>query len=198
METPSALLQPIIARTGPPRFPTEAVTQAFTRRELARGDYWLREGEVCRKLVFLESGLLRYTQEHNGKLLTRWATLPGQFGLAFPSFIQQRPSEVAITAAEVSVVYELDRERWLTLRTEHAQLQEFWVAVLEYNLCCFEDRVWSLIAGDGEDRYRYMLERYPEFLLVLPQHFVADMLGVAPRHLSRIRGRFGRFGRFGR
>ena len=184
---PPTLLAPITAITGPLEFDTKTLLQQFKRRALARGEPLLLAGDTCRNLYFLESGLLRHTRTVDGNVLTRWATLPGQYGLAFPSFVKQQPSEDGIEAYENCVLYELDHRAWAEMRREHAQLQRFWVAILEYTLCCFEDRVWSLISGDADQRYRYMIDRYPDFLLALPQHFVADMLGIAPRHLSRIR-----------
>ena len=159
----------------------------FRRRRINRGDFWLREGEVCRHIAFLESGILRHTRSTPEGTKTRWATLPGQYVVNMPSFTQQRPADDSIEASETCVVYEISREMWLKLREQEPQLQDFWIATLEYLVGCFEDRVWSLIAGDAEHRYRYMMERYPDFLLAVPQHFVADMLGIAPRHLSRIR-----------
>ena len=188
-----ALLQPIIALTGPATFDGAALAARFRRRELARGEAFLREGEVCRSLFFLESGLMRhYRTEDDGQVKTRWATLPGQFGVDFASFSRQRPSDNGIEAAERSVLYTLEFGTWAGLRREHPQLQAFWVATLEYLVTCFEDRVYSLISGDAERRYGYMMERYPDFLLALPQHYVADMLGIAPRHLSRVKRTYGR------
>lgn len=187
------LLAPIAALTGPPSPEVAALASRFRRREVARGEAWLREGEVCRRLFFLESGLMRHIRtEPDGQVRTRWATLPGQYGLDFPSFSRQTPSDSGIEAAKASVIHELDYETWARLRVEHPQLQAFWGATLEYLVACFEDRVYSLISGDAERRYGYMMERYPDFLLQLPQHYVADMLGIAPRHLSRVRGAKGR------
>lgn len=183
-------LLPIAAVVGPLSFDTAAVARHFRRRTLRRGEAWLREGDVCRRLLFLESGLLRHTRtEPDGQVRTRWATLAGQYGLDFPSLTRQAPSDTGIEAAEACVLHELDHQTWAGLRVAHPQLQAFWVASLEYTVTCFEDRVYSLIAGDAERRYAYMVERYPDFLLQLPQHFVADMLGIAPRHLRRITAR---------
>ncbi len=184
-----SLHQPIEALVGPLQFDVDVFRREFSRRELKRGDFWLREGKVCRKIAFVESGSLRHYRHHNDQQLTRWAALPGQFTTAMTSLTQEEPSEDNIVATEATVVYELDRDAWRRLRAEHPQLQAFWVALLEHTLVCFEDRVWSLIAGDAEARYHYMIERYPGFLLSLPQHFVADMLGIAPRHLSRFRAK---------
>lgn len=189
------ILQPIAAITGPINFEAAPVLGRFRRRELARGEAWLREGEVCRHLCFVESGLLRHTRASDEGVLTRWATLPGQFALNFTSFTRATPAEEGIEATEASVLYELDRDVWAELRRDYPQLQSFWVMTLEYLITCYEDRVWSLVSNDAEHRYRYMMERYPEFLLQLPQHFVADMLGIAPRHLSRVRAALADSGR---
>ena len=189
---PHPLLAPIRAVVGPVHLDEARIVSAFRRRELARGEAWLREGEVCRKLAFVESGGLRHTRADDtdgGRELTRWAAVAGQYTTSFPSFTQGRPSDDRITATAPTVVYELDRDAWQRLREAYPPLQSFWVQTLEYLLVCFEDRVWSLIAGDAESRYRYMVARYPDFLLDLPQHYLADMLGIAPRHLSRIRAK---------
>lgn len=192
MRTPpiKALLAPVEAATGPARFDAAARFAHFRRLELARDEAWLRAGEVCRALCFVESGLLRHSRvDDDGRRHTRWATLAGQYGTCFPSFTRATPAEDDIVAVEPTVLWELDRDRWAESRAAEPQLQAYWVATLEYLLTCFEDRVWSLISGDAEARYRYMMERYPEFLLSLPQHYVADLLGIGPRHLSRIRGK---------
>ena len=186
----SDLLAPVEAATGPARFDAAACFGRFRKRTLARDEAWLRAGDVCRHLCFVEEGLLRHSRvDADGRRHTRWATLPGQYGTCFPSFTRAAPAEDDVVAVAPTTLWELDREAWAELRAAEPQLQRFWVATLEVLLTCFEDRVWSLISGDAEARYRYMMERYPEFLLRLPQHYVADLLGIAPRHLSRIRGK---------
>ena len=181
------LLSPIVATVGPLEFDPASVVERFRRRELASGEQWLRPGQTCRRLAFIEVGKLRHYRQCGDKDLTRWGSFAGQYITAMSSFIHDRPSEEGIEATEASVVWELNRDTWAELRALHPQLQAFWVTTLEHLLTCFDDRVWSLIAGDAEQRYGYMIERYPEFLLALPQHYVADMLGIAPRHLSRVR-----------
>ena len=185
---------PIVATVGPLRFKPDELVDRFKRKTLKRDEHWLRTGDTCRKLVFIETGCLRHYRVHEEQELTRWAGFAGQFATSISSFTQQRPSEENIMATEPTVLWELDHLVWLEMRNEYPQLQAFWVQTLEYLLGCYDDRVWSLIAGGAEDRYRYMIARYPDFLLNLPQHFVADMLGIAPRHLSRIRSKIAKEG----
>lgn len=188
------LFIPITESVGPLKFETDPLTARFKRRELKRDERWLRVGETCRNLAFIETGCLRHYRLHEDQQLTRWAAFAGQFSTSISSFTQQRPSEESIEATEPTVLWELDHLAWKEMRLAHPQLQAFWVQTLEYLLGCYDDRVWSLIAGGAEERYRYMIARYPDFLLHLPQHFVADMLGIAPRHLSRIRNKMAKEG----
>ncbi len=188
------LFTPIEAAVGQLTFDTKPLSKRFKRKELQRDEHWLRAGETCRQLVFIENGCLRQYRVHGDQELTRWAAFAGQFTTSILSFTQQRPSEESIMATEPTVVWELDYHAWREMRNEHPQLQAYWVQTLEFLLCCYDDRVWSLISGGAEERYRYMIARYPDFLLHLPQHFVADMLGIAPRHLSRIRSKMAKEG----
>ena len=186
-------LDPIRAALGTLHFPPEVVLSHFRPRTLERGEYWVRSGDVARNLAFVAGGQLRHTRvTAEGKLLTRWATLPGQYAVLLPSFTQGTPAEDDVTATEITELHELDHRTWAELRQTYPQLQEFWAGQLEWLVGCFEARVWSLISGDAEARYRYMLERYPHFILGLPQRYLADMLGIAPRHLSRIRAKVAR------
>ncbi len=183
------LFVPIIATVGPLNFETESLTNRFVRKQLKRDEHWLFPGETCRRIAFVESGSLRQYRIQGDQNLTRWAAFAGQFTTSMTSFTLGRPSDDGIIATEDCVVWEIDKQAWLEMRTTYPQLQAFWVATLEYLLGCYDDRVWSLISGNAEERYRYMMDRYPEFLLHLPQHYMADMLGIAPRHLSRIRSK---------
>ncbi len=182
-----ALIAPIETRVGALQLDVEGLLAHFHRRELAKGDFWLREGQTCRKIAFVERGLLRHYRVYDDLEYTRCASLPGDYTTSMSSFIGRRPADENIEAFEPTVLWELDGEVWRKLCENHAQLQRYWLGVVEYLLVCYDDRVWSLITGNAESRYRYMIERYPEFLLRLPQNFLADMLGIAPRHLSRIR-----------
>lgn len=59
------------------------------------------------------------------------------------------------------------------------------VAELEYvNL---EKRLFLLQRESAEKRYQDLLENQPEYLKLIPLHYLASYLGVTQRHLSRIR-----------
>jgi len=124
------LFVPIIATVGPLNFETEGLSKRFKRRELKRNEHWLRPGETCRKIAFVESGSLRQYREYEEQNLTRWAAFAGSFTTSMTSFTQGRASEDGIVATEATILWELGREAWQEMRTEYPQLQAFWVATL--------------------------------------------------------------------
>lgn len=188
MADPSQTIQQILGSVmGPGANYLPGAENYFTPRILKKGDLWLRPGQICHHIAFIRSGMLRaYVSTDSGDH-TRWAFLENQFFTSVSSFGLQRPSEESIEALEDTELFQLTFTDWGKLCENYPQLQKYWSATL-LDLCgCYESRLHSLLINDAEGRYRYLLERYPEFILHVPQKYVAEMLGIAPRHLSRIR-----------
>lgn len=165
----------------------EEMAKEFSPQLLSKGEEWLRPGQYCQHIGFLNRGLIRAAVETKTGLHTRWAFLPGQFFTSIQSFTTNSPSRESLIAIEDCEIFVLGRDRWQALYEKHEMLRRFWTASLETLTACFEDRVHTLLMDDGKARYQHMLDHYPEFVLQVPQKYVAEMLGIAPRHLSRIR-----------
>jgi hypothetical protein len=69
------------------------------------------------------------------------------------------------------------------------KIERFGRLIAEYYLCCYEDRVSAFITQTPEERYLKLMENGREILLRIPQHYVANFLGITPVSLSRIRKR---------
>jgi hypothetical protein len=50
-----------------------------------------------------------------------------------------------------------------------------------------EERVSSLIALNAKNRFEYLRNRYPKLVMNVPDKYLASILGIEPRHLSRLR-----------
>ena len=184
---PDPILAAITELIGPVAPPSQPLPTHFTGRTLRKGEYWLREGEPCRKLGFIHSGSLRLYVSTDGETQTRWAFFAGQFFTSLQAFQQRTVSTDNIVAMETTEIYEIDREQWWRLHETHPFLQQYWQTNMDRLATCFEDRVNSLLLPSAKARYLYTLERYPDFVLRLPHKYVAEMLNMAPRHLSRVR-----------
>lgn len=187
MSTPFSASE-LLAQILPEPLPSvPALNTLFTPRSLKKGEQWLRPGQVCQKIAFIRSGMLRAYVETEEASQTRWAFLPEEFFTSVSSFGLQRPSEEYIEAIEDSELMEIGYQDWEQLCQQIPRLRDFWAQTI-LDLCgCYERRLHSILIGGAEGRYRYFMEHYPEFVLRVPQKYVAEMLGIAPRHLSRIR-----------
>ncbi|MEM6876997.1 MAG: Crp/Fnr family transcriptional regulator [Bacteroidota bacterium] len=174
-----------------PNVVADRLARVFERKTLGKGEHWLSPGQYCKHIGFLKQGILRAAIETDEGLHTRWAYLPGQFFLSLQSFTRQVPSNEHIIAIEDCEIYTLNRDRWMELYEEHDIIRRFWTRTLETLAGCFEDRVHALLYKNAMARYQHMIDNYPEFILHVPQRYVAEMLGIAPRHLSRVRKEFG-------
>jgi len=68
-----------------------------------------------------------------------------------------------------------------------SMLRNIWTNNIEYHYLGMEERVFSLIALNADQRYGLFCNQYPGFIKKVPQKYIASMLGIEPRHLSRIR-----------
>ena len=69
------------------------------------------------------------------------------------------------------------------------KLERFFRMLLQKHTGALQDRLFEHIAATAEDRYDTFLERYPNLQNRLPQHQIANYIGVSPEFLSRIRKR---------
>lgn len=62
----------------------------------------------------------------------------------------------------------------------------------EYIVICYEDRANSFVTQTPEERYLKFLETGKDILQRVPQHYIANYLGITAVSLSRIRKRISK------
>jgi CRP/FNR family transcriptional regulator, anaerobic regulatory protein len=154
---------------------------------LEEDEYFIRENQVCSQLAIIRTGMFRYFYRTESDEITRWVSLEGDFMTSLSSFISRKPTPENIQALKPSVLFCLSRNSWDHLFRQHEFIREYWLRTIELNYIGMEERVFNLIARPAEARYQWMLDNYPQFNRHVPDKYLASMLGVTPRHLSRIR-----------
>lgn len=164
----------------------EQVAKCFNQRSVAQGELVLKEGQICRHLYFLESGLLRFFINKNGTDLTKFFTVAPYFFTSQVSLNTQQPAREAIQALEPSVLWAIsleDNNKLLEIpswsgfgRKITQEVQGFTEYILE-----------ELQTETAEERYQKLMRHRPELLRRVPLKHLASYLGIAPQSLSRIR-----------
>ena len=166
----------------------ERIDELTVTKYLKRGEFLLREGEVCRFRSFVFAGTLRLyrTDESGVEHILRFA-VENWWLSDLESYSSGLPSKSAIDALEDSRVLLWSRENWTRLTDEIPALAEMVQRLLARNLDAHIDRVYSAISDPAEARYHAFVESFPDFYQRVPLYMVASYLGVSRETLSRIR-----------
>ncbi len=158
----------------------------FRRREAKRGEIILKEGEVCRHLSFLESGLLRYFIVKDGEERNKFFTIAPYLFTSQYSFNNQTPAKETIQTIEDSVIWEIALEENRQL-LQLSSWNQFARKITQEVQFFTEEILEELQTETAENRYIKLLNNQPELLQRIPLKHLASYLGIAPQSLSRIR-----------
>ena len=158
-------------------------------RKLPKHRHLLRVGQVSGELAFITRGLIRRYSITAGKEMNTAFLCEGSFVSAFTSFVEQRPSEVAIETLEETHLFFLPYTAMRALAEGHPCWHRFALGAAAAKLRRENQREADLLALPAEERYDALVRAWPAVELRVPQWHIASYLGVAPETLSRIRSR---------
>lgn len=163
-----------------------SISGKFQKRNVKKGDFILKQGEVCRDIVFVEKGCLRLYYLKDDIEVSVWFSFQGNSAIEIYSFISEKPSDYFIEAIEDCEIKYLTKTELHKLYESKPAMQEmmrnFWEDVILHLLVRFT----SLQTDTAEKRYLDLLKK-PEYLNSIPQKYLASFIGVTPTSLSRIR-----------
>ena len=166
----------------------EKLSAVFSKKKkLDKGDYYHKEQQTCKSLAFISEGMCRHFYRTDKGEVTRWVALKNEFVTSLGSLITQLPSRENIQAIKPTVLLIASLPDWQAIYKEEEFVRLLWLRTIEANYVGFENRVFNLIALTAEERYEWMLKHQPRFNEFVPDKYIASMLGIIPRHLSRIR-----------
>lgn len=153
-----------------------------------KGQFLLREGEICRQFFYVEKGLLRYYSiDKKGKEHIIQFAPEGWFVGDRESQFFNRPSQFFIQALEDSDVAMIDEVLICTISKADETFGLFSNQLLHNHIRQLQHRINMLLSATAEERYLDFIKIYPDILLRVPQTLVASYLGITPESLSRVR-----------
>lgn len=168
----------------------EAVARKlFRRKEFKKGEHLLTAGEICRYLIFIESGLVRYYITKDGEDQTNYFNKEGEFVCVYTSFLPQSPSGISIQALEDCVAWLISFDGIQQFYKEVEYGERFGRLAIEAVYLNAIAQIASLYTDTPEIRYKNFLRNYPAIAQRIPQYYIASYVGVKPQSLSRIRKR---------
>ncbi len=162
------------------------IEHLFKSNSVNKNEFILREGKICRKLYFLEKGLLRYFIDKDGMEVTKFFTIAPYFFTSQVSFNNKTPAKENIQAIEDAIIWEIsyeDNNKLLELKSWNQFARKITQEVQFFT----EEILEELQSETATDRYIKMLNKQGDLIQRIPQKILASYLGIAPQSLSRIR-----------
>lgn len=147
----------------------------------------LRLGQIARYLYFVEKGLARVYYLQDGKDVTDYFAIDGQFIGAVPSLVFQTPSHKAIHLLEDSDLYYFSSEDFEACCDQHHDLERAARRIMAFALMEEQQRIESLRFYSAKERYEDMERKYPGITNRCPLQYIASFIGTTPVSVSRIR-----------
>lgn len=152
-----------------------------------KGDFLVRQGQICNKIAFINEGLFRIYYLKDGVEINTCFCKENSITSSFNSFINQVPSTESIQALENSVIVTLLSANLLNLYKESPMWQNIRLILTEKECLRLSDRADTLSFDSAQVKYKNLLKYQPEIIQRVSVQHIASYLGVSRETLSRIR-----------
>lgn len=161
----------------------------FQEKHYKKGEFFLQEGQVCKHMGLIESGLMRSYINQDGREKTFAFVSAKGFLCNYESFISQSPSSRAVQALEDTIVHVASFEDFEYIYKHTQSGERIGRLVLGMVFIKLERELTSFYTDTPEQRYQKFIEEYPTLQQRISQYHIASFVGVKPPSLSRIRKR---------
>ena len=160
----------------------------FTEQTLSKGDFFVEQHKVCRKIAFINSGVLRtFYINDKGEEVTSCFCTENNFTTSYKSFILQQPSTLSIQAMETVELLVIDFENLQKLYSTSMAWQNIGRLFAEKEYIVMEQYAAVLNNDTAKEKYLRLLNEQPQIIKKAAVKDIASYLGVTTRTLSRIR-----------
>lgn len=168
----------------------EMLVPFLSIQHLKKHQNFALEGEKSSTIGFVLSGELRHFYTQDGEEKTTYFYFENHFVTSYISCITQQPSLITIEALSDCELVVFPYVELVQLFEKSNTWQKFGRLIAEYLAMGLEERMFGLLMQSPEERYQALLKgNKTKIIERIPQHYIANYLGVTPVSLSRIRKR---------
>ncbi len=169
---------------------SEKIACRFKCVQFDKNEFFVKVGKISTQIGFIEVGQFQYYSITNqGEERTTYISLENNFVASLLSYLHEVPALENIKAISNATLWVIDKKNVLDLQNQLTKFKDFYIKLIEYQICCIDKSRLELITLTAEQRYEKVLKDDPELLQKAPLQFIASMLGITPRHLSRLRAK---------
>ncbi|MFL5729835.1 MAG: Crp/Fnr family transcriptional regulator [Cytophagaceae bacterium] len=159
-------------------------------KEYKKHEHFAEQGKVANEIGFVVEGMLRHYYLKDGEEKTTYFYFENHFVSSYISCISRQPSLLAIETLSECRMLVFPYSKMKELFQKSITWQSFGRLIAEYLAMGLEERMVGLLMLSPEERYMQLIEGNKKKIMErIPQHYIANYLGITPVSLSRIRNR---------
>jgi CRP-like cAMP-binding protein len=159
-------------------------------KTIAKNNVFISEGRKANELGLVLDGSFRQYYTKGGEEKTTYFFFEPHFIGSYISCITGKPSMVTIEALSNARYISFSYTALLDVFEKSMAWQKFGRLIAEYLCVGLEERMVSLLLQSPEERYIDLLNSHKTKITErIPQHYIANYLGITPVSMSRIRRR---------
>lgn len=165
----------------------QTLEDRMTVKQIKKGDFLVRAGDICRHVSFVNYGVLRFYYISEGKEISTGFLRENEYASEYSSFLTQSPAAINIDALEDTEVVNLSYNDMQKGYERFAFFERFGRKIAEKLFIMLTAQNTRLLTLIPEQRYQYIIDNEAWILQKVPQYMIASYIGITPEHLSRIR-----------
>lgn len=165
----------------------EALAAILKRKDVYRGEIVVKEGDVVKDIIYIQSGLLRQFYYKDDRDITEHFGCEKQGALCIISLFREEPTKLIVEALEKGVIYFMPYARLIEIADKYPNLAIFLRKLLEYSLIVSQEKADSWRFETAKERYNRFLVEFPEAARRASINHIASYLLMTPESLSRVR-----------
>lgn len=167
----------------------DIIDEYFSPVSVKKKKYLLEEGKICDFIAFITKGSIRHFHIKNGDEITCDISLENTFITEFNSFNKNVLSNISFQALEDTELLVVRKIKLFELYKRNVKFENLGRLIAEDVAIRNTKIAMSLASDKPEIRYKNLLTDKPEIFQRVPQKYIANILGITPESLSRIRKR---------
>jgi len=168
----------------------ETILQHFHREYLPRKFFYLKAGETCKHITYINKGSTRtfITDDRGGEHILFFAFEDWFIG-DLESLHTMQPSKLYIQAMEDCELLRISKKEMDEMENAIPRLKEWHAAKQSKSHFAMLNRLAEVKALSPEERYLNLINKHPHIFQRIPLQYIASYLDIEPPSLSRLRKR---------
>lgn len=158
-------------------------------RELKKGQFLLKAGHICRHIHFINAGMLRCFYRKEDLEVSSWFMKDGDVIVSVESFYQQKVSYEWIQALEDCELFYISYEELYAIYNQFPEFNFISRELTQHYYILWTQLLYALRMNTAEEKYSWLLERFPDYVLRIPAKHLASWLGISEYHFSYVKNK---------